>query len=99
MEMLVIFVVALLVLGPQKLPEAGRQVGRALAEFRRWSGGVQAEMRDALQLDDDVAAPAYDPATPLAQAPSPEAPGSAGPPEPPSSPRSPSAFPDQQSFT
>ena len=47
-ELLVILVVALLVLGPTKLPEAARQVGRALAEVRRLGNGFQAEMRDAM---------------------------------------------------
>lgn len=48
-EILVILVVALLVLGPNRLPEAARQVGRAMAEMRRISAGFQAEMRDAMQ--------------------------------------------------
>jgi sec-independent protein translocase protein TatB len=48
-EMLVILVVALLVLGPNKLPEVARQVGRAVGEIRRLGAGFQAEMRDALQ--------------------------------------------------
>lgn len=46
-EILVVLVIALLVLGPAKLPEAARQVGKAMAEFRRMSAGFQAEMRDA----------------------------------------------------
>jgi Tat protein translocase TatB subunit len=49
MELLLILVVGLLVLGPTKLPEAARQVGRALAEVRRLGAGFQAEMRDALK--------------------------------------------------
>ena len=48
-EILVILVVALLVLGPNRLPEAARQVGRAMAEMKRISAGFQAEMRDAIQ--------------------------------------------------
>ncbi|MEM8708670.1 MAG: twin-arginine translocase TatA/TatE family subunit [Actinomycetota bacterium] len=48
-ELLVIFFVALLVLGPNKLPEAARQVGRAVNEIRRISGGFQREMREAMQ--------------------------------------------------
>lgn len=48
-EILVILVVALLVLGPDRLPEAARQAGRALAEIRRMSSGFQAELRDAIQ--------------------------------------------------
>ena len=48
-EAMVVLVIALLVLGPNKLPDAARQVGRALAELRRMSSGFQAEMRDALK--------------------------------------------------
>jgi Tat protein translocase TatB subunit len=59
-EILVILVVALLVLGPNRLPEAARQVGRAMAEMRRISAGFQAEMRDAIQTP--VAGPPVPPA-------------------------------------
>ena len=59
-EILVILVVALLVLGPNRLPEAARQVGRAMAEMRRISAGFQAEMRDAMQTP--VAGPPVPPA-------------------------------------
>lgn len=48
-ELLVVLVIALLVLGPNKLPDAARQVGRAIGEMRRLSSGFQAEMRDALK--------------------------------------------------
>ena len=48
-EVLVILVVALVVLGPDKLPGAARQAGRWLSELRRLSTGFQAELRDALQ--------------------------------------------------
>jgi len=48
-ELLVILVIALLVLGPNKLPHAARQVGKVMGELRRLSSGFQAEMRDALQ--------------------------------------------------
>lgn len=50
-EILVILVVALIVLGPTRLPEAGRQVGRFIAEVRRWSSAVQGEIRDAIDID------------------------------------------------
>lgn len=46
-EILVILVVALIVLGPKRLPEAGRQVGKALAEVRRWSQDMKYEMNQA----------------------------------------------------
>jgi sec-independent protein translocase protein TatB len=48
-EVLVILVVALVVLGPDKLPGAARQAGRWIGELRRLSSGFQAELRDALQ--------------------------------------------------
>ena len=48
-EILVILVVALIVLGPKKLPEAGRQVGKAIAEVRKWSQGFQDEIKSAIE--------------------------------------------------
>lgn len=47
-KLLFIAVVALLVLGPQRLPAVARTVGRMLGELRRLSGGLQNEMRDVL---------------------------------------------------
>ena len=49
MEVVVILLVALIVLGPTKLPEAARQVGKAMTELRRVSGGFQRELREAIQ--------------------------------------------------
>jgi TatA/E family protein of Tat protein translocase len=46
-EILLILVVALLVLGPKRLPEAARSLGRSMAEFRRASS----EIRSSLNLD------------------------------------------------
>jgi sec-independent protein translocase protein TatA len=34
MEVIVVCVIALLVLGPKRLPEAGRSLGRGIREFR-----------------------------------------------------------------
>ncbi len=56
-EILVVLVVALLVLGPSRLPEAARSLGRALGEFRRVTSGLQAEVRDAFS----EAPPSYPP--------------------------------------
>lgn len=50
-EILVIMLVALLVLGPSKLPDAARQLGKAVAEFRKVSGGFQRELRAALEVE------------------------------------------------
>ena len=61
-EVLVIMLVALLVLGPAKLPDAARQLGKAVAEFRKVSGGFQRELRAALEAEPEP--------TPAAQVPS-----------------------------
>lgn len=47
-EILVILLLALIVLGPQRLPEAARQIGRFMGELRRISTGFQRELRSAL---------------------------------------------------
>ena len=51
-EILVILVVALIVLGPNRLPQAGRQLGKALAEVRRWTQEMKSEIQTAVDFDD-----------------------------------------------
>ena len=46
-ELLVILVVALLVLGPKRLPELARALGKGLAEFRRATADVTSELDNA----------------------------------------------------
>jgi TatA/E family protein of Tat protein translocase len=46
-ELLLILLIALIVVGPQKLPELSRSIGRGLREFRR----VQDEVKDMVQFD------------------------------------------------
>lgn len=46
-EILVVLVVALIVLGPNRLPDAARSLGKAVSELKRVTSGVQAEVRDA----------------------------------------------------
>ncbi len=48
LELVVIFVIALVVVGPRKLPELGRTIGKGLREFRK----AQEEVRRSLELDD-----------------------------------------------
>ena len=56
-EILVILVVALIVLGPKRLPEAGRQIGRFVSEVRHWSSAVQAEIRDVIDTEGEPQPP------------------------------------------
>lgn len=53
-ELLVIALIALIVLGPQRLPDAARTVGRVMGELRRMSSGFQQELKDAFDpgIDD-----------------------------------------------
>ena len=56
-EILVILVIALLVFGPDKMPDIARQVGRGYREFRRVQNHLKAELRDVVSefdsSDDD----------------------------------------------
>ena len=63
-EILVILLVALIVFGPQRLPEIGRQVGKAMREVRKMQDSVRDEIHGALKLDEHdhgehAAAPSY----------------------------------------
>ncbi len=51
-EMLVIAVVALLVFGPERLPELARQAGKAIARFRSETSRSIEELKRAADLDD-----------------------------------------------
>ncbi len=48
-ELLVILVVALLVLGPKRLPEVARSLGRGMAEFRRASSELRNTLKQPLE--------------------------------------------------
>ena len=47
-EMIAIFVIALLLFGPKKLPELGRTLGKAITEFRRASNELKATFESHL---------------------------------------------------
>jgi len=54
-ELMVIMVVALVVLGPKRLPEIARALGKGLAEFRRATSDVNEELRKAQRAIEDEA--------------------------------------------
>ena len=66
-ELLVILLLALIVLGPEKLPDAARKVGNVVAELRRMSQGFQDEVRRAMD-DAGTAQPPSAPTEPSAAA-------------------------------
>jgi sec-independent protein translocase protein TatB len=51
-EMTFLFVLALLIFGPKKLPEIGRQIGRALSEFKRASNEFKAQIESEINKID-----------------------------------------------
>ena len=52
-EVIVVLVAALLILGPQRLPGAARQVGKAITEFRRMANGLQDDVKAAFTEDQE----------------------------------------------
>ena len=48
-EMVIIFIVALVLFGPRKLPELGRTVGKAITEFRRASNELKSTFEREMQ--------------------------------------------------
>ncbi len=48
-EMVVIFIVALVLFGPKKLPELGRTLGKAITEFRRASSELKSTWEREMQ--------------------------------------------------
>jgi sec-independent protein translocase protein TatA len=48
-ELILIFIVALLVFGPKKLPELGKSLGRGLAEFKRASDDLKKTIEDEIE--------------------------------------------------
>lgn len=48
-ELILIFVVALLVFGPKKLPEIGKSLGKGLAEFKRASEDLKKTIEDEIE--------------------------------------------------
>jgi Tat protein translocase TatB subunit len=56
-KLMMVLLIALIVLGPDKLPNAARQIGRYLNDFRRISQSFQDELRGAIDLANTTPAP------------------------------------------
>jgi len=87
-ELVVILVIALIVLGPKRLPEVARTLGKAMAEFRRQSSEIMDEFQAQARLDEEAERRAQlKPAPPPATVPNTPVPpaGPATPREPPDS--------------
>ena len=54
LEILLILTVAILIFGPGRIPEIGRQMGRGLRAFKNVTGGLAKEFTKALDTEDKV---------------------------------------------
>ncbi|HTS14669.1 MAG TPA: twin-arginine translocase TatA/TatE family subunit [Candidatus Sulfotelmatobacter sp.] len=75
-ELIIVLVVALIVLGPKRLPEMGQSLGRSLREFRH----AISETTDAVKIG--AASPATNPTVAPPAAPAPPAPAPVSAPAP-----------------
>jgi Tat protein translocase TatB subunit len=54
-ELIIILIVALLIVGPSKLPEVARSIGKALGEFRRMADDVKESLEQEMTKEDESA--------------------------------------------
>ncbi|MDD2310228.1 MAG: TatA/E family twin arginine-targeting protein translocase [Desulfuromonadaceae bacterium] len=54
-EMIIILVIALIVIGPHKLPELAKSLGKGLAEFKKASEGFQRSVQEEANKPDETA--------------------------------------------
>lgn len=67
-ELIIIFVIALIIFGPRKLPELGKSLGKSIAEFKRASNELRNTLDEEIRIEEQRTAQA------AAQAPRPASP-------------------------
>jgi TatA/E family protein of Tat protein translocase len=68
-ELIIIFVIALIVFGPRRLPELGKSLGKSIAEFKRASNELRNTLEDEIRIDEQRQTKAA-PVAPIAATPS-----------------------------
>jgi sec-independent protein translocase protein TatA len=51
-ELIIIFVIALIIFGPRKLPDLGKSLGRSLAEFKRASNDLRHTLEEEIRVEE-----------------------------------------------
>ena len=61
-ELVIIFVIALIIFGPRKLPELGKSLGRSINEFKRASNELKSTLEDEIRTEEQRTTPKPAPA-------------------------------------
>ena len=63
-ELIIIFVIALIIFGPRKLPDLGKSLGRSLAEFKRASNDLRHTLEEEIRVEETRPDSAKEPSSP-----------------------------------
>ena len=96
-ELIIILVIALLILGPGKLPEVGASIGKSIREFRKASSDLSDSVN--VSVDTSPLPPAPPAATTAATPPAPEGPAAPVAPAPPAAQAAPATSSEPASNT
>ena len=79
-ELIIIFVIALIIFGPRKLPELGRSLGKSLAEFKRASNELKSTLEEEIRIEEQQQQRAAETVKPQVAAPTATVPQEPAPP-------------------
>ena len=56
-ELIIIFVIALIIFGPRKLPELGKSLGKSIGEFKRASNDLRNTLEEEIRVEEHKTPP------------------------------------------
>jgi len=63
-ELIIIFVIALIIFGPRKLPELGRSLGKSINEFKKASNELRSTLDEEIRIEEQRSSERQRPAEP-----------------------------------